>query len=222
MTPPFAQEARHLAAPWLAAVVAPAGKATTCGWLLTRFPPPPRLPCRRALAMSGTAIAAGLPCGMWREHTKKFSPQVRLLRVCLGFGVLVVSVLQRLTRQCGRTQVHAHCFEWCPTTAPGSCTAQSANRRAQARDTSAPGCPNGRPPALHPTVAPSLAAVAPGGARRHPVCGHVPFTDQCTAVFPACAAVVPGGPRRHPLCGHAAQGGAHAQVGHPAHPDWLQ
>ncbi len=27
--------------------------------------------------MSGTAIAAGLPCGMWREHTKKFSPQVR-------------------------------------------------------------------------------------------------------------------------------------------------
>ncbi|KAI7839573.1 hypothetical protein COHA_006699 [Chlorella ohadii] len=29
----------------------------------------------QALAMSGTAIAAGLPCGMWREHTKKFSPQ---------------------------------------------------------------------------------------------------------------------------------------------------
>ncbi len=25
--------------------------------------------------MGGTAIAANLPCGMWREHTKKFSPQ---------------------------------------------------------------------------------------------------------------------------------------------------
>jgi hypothetical protein len=35
---------------------------------------PQALPIR-ALAMSGTAIAAGLPCGMWREHTKKFSPQ---------------------------------------------------------------------------------------------------------------------------------------------------
>ena len=34
----------------------------------------PFLP-RRALAMSGTAIAAGLPCGAWREHTRKFSPQ---------------------------------------------------------------------------------------------------------------------------------------------------
>lgn len=30
--------------------------------------------------MSGTAIAAGLPCGMWREHTKKFSPQVHVRR----------------------------------------------------------------------------------------------------------------------------------------------
>lgn len=25
--------------------------------------------------MSGVAISAGLPCGAWREHTRKFSPQ---------------------------------------------------------------------------------------------------------------------------------------------------
>ena len=25
--------------------------------------------------MGGTAIAANLPCGAWREHTRKFSPQ---------------------------------------------------------------------------------------------------------------------------------------------------
>ena len=25
--------------------------------------------------MGGTAIAANLPCGVWREHTTKFSPQ---------------------------------------------------------------------------------------------------------------------------------------------------
>lgn len=25
--------------------------------------------------MGGTAVAANLPCGMWREHTRKFSPQ---------------------------------------------------------------------------------------------------------------------------------------------------
>lgn len=35
---------------------------------------PQALPIR-ALAMSGTAIAAGLPSGAWREHTRKFSPQ---------------------------------------------------------------------------------------------------------------------------------------------------
>lgn len=43
-------------------------------------------PSCRALAMSGTAIAAGLPCGMWREHTKKFSPQVRVRRCRPAFG----------------------------------------------------------------------------------------------------------------------------------------
>ncbi|KAL4426147.1 hypothetical protein ABPG77_007429 [Micractinium sp. CCAP 211/92] len=35
---------------------------------------PQALPIR-ALAMGGTAVAANLPCGMWREHTRKFSPQ---------------------------------------------------------------------------------------------------------------------------------------------------
>ena len=25
--------------------------------------------------MAGTAILANVPCGMWREHTKKFSPE---------------------------------------------------------------------------------------------------------------------------------------------------
>jgi hypothetical protein len=29
----------------------------------------------RSLALAGTAIAANLPCGAWREHTKKFSFQ---------------------------------------------------------------------------------------------------------------------------------------------------
>jgi hypothetical protein len=35
---------------------------------------PQALPIR-ALAMGGTAIAANLPCGAWREHTRKFSPE---------------------------------------------------------------------------------------------------------------------------------------------------
>lgn len=29
----------------------------------------------RSLAMAGTAIFSNVPCGMWREHTEKFSPQ---------------------------------------------------------------------------------------------------------------------------------------------------
>lgn len=35
---------------------------------------PQALPIR-SLAMAGTAILANVPCGMWREHTKKFSPE---------------------------------------------------------------------------------------------------------------------------------------------------
>jgi hypothetical protein len=29
----------------------------------------------KALALGATAIAANVPCGMWREHTRKFSPE---------------------------------------------------------------------------------------------------------------------------------------------------
>jgi hypothetical protein len=35
---------------------------------------PQTLPIR-SLAMAGTAIMANVPCGMWREHTKKFGPE---------------------------------------------------------------------------------------------------------------------------------------------------
>ena len=35
---------------------------------------PQTLPIR-SLAMASTAILANVPCGMWREHTKKFSPE---------------------------------------------------------------------------------------------------------------------------------------------------
>lgn len=44
---------------------------------LPRAPPPPffqALPIK-ALAMGATAVAANVPCGMWREHTRKFSPE---------------------------------------------------------------------------------------------------------------------------------------------------
>ena len=29
----------------------------------------------RAVAMGATAVLANVPCGMWREHTRKFSPE---------------------------------------------------------------------------------------------------------------------------------------------------
>ena len=35
---------------------------------------PQALPIR-SLAMAGTAIMANVPCGMWREHTRKFGPE---------------------------------------------------------------------------------------------------------------------------------------------------
>ena len=56
----------------------------TCSVLIVPPPdphpaPPPSARAQalpvRMLAMGATAIAANVPCGMWREHTKKFSPE---------------------------------------------------------------------------------------------------------------------------------------------------
>jgi hypothetical protein len=49
-------------------------RAAIAGLKPVRHLRPQALPIR-SLAMAGTAILANVPCGMWREHTKKFSPE---------------------------------------------------------------------------------------------------------------------------------------------------
>lgn len=49
-------------------------RAAIAGLKPVRHLRPQALPIR-SLAMAGTAIMANVPCGMWREHTKKFGPE---------------------------------------------------------------------------------------------------------------------------------------------------
>lgn len=49
-------------------------RAAVAGLKPVRQLRPQALPIR-SLAMAGTAIAANVPCGVWREHTQKFSPE---------------------------------------------------------------------------------------------------------------------------------------------------
>lgn len=49
-------------------------RAAVAGLKPVRLLRPQALPIR-SLAMAGTAIMANVPCGMWREHTRKFGPE---------------------------------------------------------------------------------------------------------------------------------------------------
>jgi len=91
--------------------------------------------------MGGTGIAANLPCGAWREHTKKFSPQwflavhatipfVAMLRKAVLMPKWAILLTLAGSSECPRAAVGCvRCMHGSAAPLPAACSEQAFRAR---------------------------------------------------------------------------------------------